>query len=108
MTQKHIIGLALGVLGIVLAFAFVYRQFTAPVPRTGTLQREEQPNASDAMREKKAALPETIDDISASIQEEISADLSALDDEANGEVLEIEADSDSITNLGTSYDENSL
>lgn len=108
MTQKQIIGLALGVLGIVLAFAFVYRQFAAPVPRTGTLQVQEQPNASDMAREKEAALPETIDDISASIQEEISADLSALDDEANGEVLEIEADSESINNLGTSYDENSL
>lgn len=107
MTQKQIIGLIVGVLGLGLIFAFVYQQFTAPAPRAGTLQTGEQPKATDTVREKKA-LPETIDDISASIQEETAADLSALDDEANGEILEIEADSDSITNLGTSYDENSL
>lgn len=108
MTQKQIIGLALGVLGIGLVFAFVYQQFTEPVSREETLQRGEQPKASDTAREKKAALPETIDDISASIQAETAADLSALDDEADGEISDIQADSDSVTNLETSYDENSL
>ncbi|MFZ2299863.1 MAG: hypothetical protein WAW00_01860 [Candidatus Moraniibacteriota bacterium] len=104
MTQKQIIGLILGVLGLGLVFAFVYRQFA----EQGSSQMQGQPKTAVSDQEKKAAIPVTIDDISATIQAETDADLSALDDEADGEISDIEADSDSVNNLGTSYDENSL
>ena len=103
MTQKQIMGLVVGALVLVLVFAFVYRQFAAPVPGG-----DEQPKTTAAQQAKKAAAPDTIDDISQSIQDETNLDLSALDDEANGEISDIEADSDSVNNLSTSYDENSL
>lgn len=110
MTQKLVIGLAAGVLVLGLVFAFVYRQFAESIslPREGALQLQGQPTAVVSVPEKKAALPATIDGISQSIQDETAMDLSALDDEANGEIMEIQADSDSVTNLSTSYDENSL
>ena len=108
MTQKQILGLAVGVLGVGVLFAFVYQQFAQPAVHKGTPQAGEQSKAGLAEQEKKAALPVTIDDIAASITEEASLDLSALDAEANGEISEIEADSESVTHLGTSYDENSL
>lgn len=108
MAQKQIIGLLLGLLGLGLAAAFAYWQFAAPVPRGGTLSMEGQSKADVSKQEPRPAEPETIDAMSLSIQEETAADLSALDDEANGEILEMEADSDSVTDLGTSYDENSF
>lgn len=103
MTQKQIIGLVVSVLVLVVVFAFVYRQFAVPVPDTLN-----QPPKTILQPAEKAPVPETIDDISRSIQDETNLDLSALDDEANGEISDIEADSDSVNNLGTSYDENSL
>ncbi len=101
--QKQIIGLAASVLVLGLVLAFVYRQFAVPVP-----DAKEQMKTTALQPEKKAPEPATIDDISQSIQDETNLDLSALDDEANGEISGIEADSDSVNNLGTSYDENSL
>jgi hypothetical protein len=108
MTHKQRIGLAVGVLVLGFVFAFVYRQFAEPMPlpREDALQMP--PAATVSEQKKEAALPATIDDISQSIQNETAMDLSALDAEEKGEVSEIQADSDSITNLGTSYDENNL
>ena len=103
MTQKHIIGLIVGVLVLVAVLTFVYRQFAAPVP-----SGQEQPKTTTSEQMKKAAEPKTIDDISQSIQDETNLDLSALDDEADGEISDIQSDSDSVNNVGTSYDENSL
>lgn len=103
MTQKQILGLVSGVLVLGLIFVFVYRQLAAP-SGGGTASS----NTSVSQPVKKMPEPETIDDISQSIQGETAADLSALDDEMNGEISELEADSDSVTNLSTSYDENSL
>lgn len=108
MTQKQILGLAVGVLGVGVLFAFVYQQFSKPAAQKEAQQAEEQSRADLAKQEKQAALPVTIDDISVTIKEEATMDLSALEDEANGEISEIDADSESVTRLGTSYDENSL
>ena len=108
MTQKQILGLAVGVLGVGVLFTFVYQQFAKPAAQKEAQQAEERSRAGLAKQEKQAALPVTIDDISVTIKEEATMDLSALEDEANGEISEIEADSESVTRLGTSYDENSL
>lgn len=104
MSQKHIVGIVFGVIGIGLLFAFVYQQFGAETPAPGSPKTQ----VSVSERQKKAPEPETIDDVILSIQEEALMDLSALDEEENGEIADIEADSDSVTQFETSYDENSL
>ena len=101
MSQKHIIGGVLGLVGIGLMFVFVYQQFRTPAS-TGL------PKTQVSERAPKAPEPETIDDVVLSIQGEASADLSALDEEENGEMTDIRTDSDSVTNLSTSYDEKSM
>ena len=106
MPQKHIIGLVVGVVGIGLLFASVYQQFQAPVVIDDG--RMMQKSTVTESQQKKAPVPETIDDVILSIQEESSMDLSALDEEENGEIADIEADSNSVTHFETSYDENSL
>lgn len=107
MPTKHIFGVALGIIGIGLLFAFVYLDDPS-TPDTIPLPMTESPKTQVSERQQKAPVPETIDAISESIQDETAADLSALDEEEEGEVEDIETDSDSINNLGTSYDENSL
>lgn len=104
MLQKHAILVAVAVVGIGIVFALVYQQFQTPVSAP-SLQSSK---TSVSERAEQALVPETIDDISESIQEEASLDLSALDAEEAGEVEDIETDSDSINNLGTSYDESNL
>lgn len=107
MTQKQIVWLVVGIFALALVFVRVYLQFSAPASRDGVLPKQEQLKTSVTER-TKISEPETIDDIAESIDEEALSDLSALDDEVNGEMSEVEADSASVTNLGTSYDENSL
>lgn len=107
MTQKQIVWSVVGLSLLALVFAWVYLQFSAPASRDGVLPKQEQSKTLVTER-AKIAEPETIDDIAKSIDEEALSDLSALDDEVNGEMSEVEADSASVTNLGTSYDENSL
>jgi len=110
MTQKQNIVIILAIILFGGIFIFVYRQFTAPMDDQST-QMNIQSNAGalERLRSlKKTPEPETINEISESIQDEISADLSALDDEADGEIANIEAESESVTNVGTVYDENSL
>ena len=106
MSQKHSILVALGVIGVGLFFVLVYQQFTLSGSTPEVMTAPQKTPVSE--REQKASVPETIDEISLSIQDETSMDLSALDDEENGEVGDIQADSESINNLSTSYDEQSL
>lgn len=108
MSQKHIALVALGVVGVGLLSVFVYQQFRVSVPVSEWSPMMESPKTTAVDRTQQAPVPETIDDVLLSIQEEASSDLSALDAEEAGEIEDIEADSDSINNLGTSYDENSL
>lgn len=53
-------------------------------------------------------VPEKLDDITATITAESADDFSALDEEIMGVEAEIDLDSESVTNLGTSYDETSF
>lgn len=113
MTQKQSIGVIVGIVAIVLVFVFVYRQFATPVPGKELSPTQKQSGVTDVPQkeenavEEKITEPETIDDIVKSINDEASLDLS-VDDEVDGEISEVEADSNSVINLGTSYDENSL
>ncbi|MDP2838267.1 MAG: hypothetical protein Q8O53_03255 [Candidatus Moranbacteria bacterium] len=115
MTQKQIFWVAVAVAMIIVASVLVYRQFTSDRAAFGT----ESMVITATPAEKKAAtatssedvavpVPETIDDIATSIESETTLDLSALDEEEAGSLSEIDADSNSVTNLGTSYDENNL
>ena len=109
MSQKHIVGVVFGVIGIGLLLAFVYQQFrVSMIQTTNPAPMMESSKTKVSERAEQAPVPETIDDVFLSIQEEASMDLSALDEEENGEVADIEADSDSVTQFETSYDENRL
>jgi len=112
MTQKQIFGAVAGVAIVALAFVFVYQQFIGDddgsvVPTvSNTPSSQKQAVTTD----NKAAppVPDTIDSIASSIESESAIDLSALDAEEAGSLDEINQDSDSVNNLGTSYDENNL
>lgn len=106
MTQKQIFGLVVSVAVAALGFAFVYRQHAAP----SALRNASEKKMDVATKEKDvvAPVPDTIDGVTADIESESALDLSALDDEEAGSMSEIDADSDSVNNLGTSYDENNL
>ncbi len=106
MTQRQIVGSIVGALVLIAVFAFVYRQFTAVSVPAGITEQAKVTAPAPSIQ--KTEEPKTIDDISKNIQDETNLDLSALDDEATGEISDIQSDSDSVNNLGTSYDENSL
>lgn len=113
MPKKQIIGAVAGVLAVVLASAIIYQQFAgtnAPTRTTQSGAPAAKPSAKTAERTlpKETAVPSSIDGISQSIADETSADESALNDEEKGEAAQIEADSQSVTNLSASYDENSF
>ncbi len=55
-----------------------------------------------------APAPENADGIVSAIDAETMADTNALNDEETGSLNQVDEDSDSVTNLGTSYDENNL
>lgn len=103
MTQKQIFGVVLGVALAIVVCVFVYRQYTGDTAmNTGSTQKK-------MMTEKKVApVPDTIDGVVGSIESESTIDTAALDEEEAGSLSEVEADSESVNNLGTSYDENSL
>lgn len=107
MIQKQRIGVIVALIIFGGLFVFVYRQYIVPVSTDNTLQIERQ-KTDVSQSAKKAAEPETIDEMAESITGEAEADLSALDDEASGEGADIESDSESVTNFGTAYDEESL
>lgn len=107
MTQKQTIGMIIGVLVLIGVFVFVYRQFATVTTPESVVQQSKTKGPLPPERQPQEE-PKTIDDISKAIQDETDADLSALDDEANGEVSDVQTDSDSVNNLGTAYDENSL
>lgn len=110
MTQKQMFGLVAGVVLTVLVLVFVYQQYTGDSATSSTLNTTSQKKVTnESTRESvMVPVPETIDDIATSIETESSLDLSALDDEESGALTEVSQDSDSVNNLGTSYDENNL
>jgi len=112
MTQKQIFGVTVGVALLVVVCAFVYQQFTREQAPAGTATMSgtapAQKNTTPAEEAVVVPVPDTIDGIATSIEAESALDLSALDDEEAGSLQEVDQDSDSVNNLGTSYDENNL
>lgn len=107
MTQKQMFGMAVGVVLGVLVSVFVYRQYT----ENESVYGNQTPGTVEPTMNRKdmmVPVPEKLDDITATITEESADDFSALDEEAAGAAEEIDADSESVNNLGTSYDENSF
>lgn len=103
MTQKQILGVVVGVALVIVVSVFVYRQYTGDMgnnSNSATTQKK--------MTEKKAPVPETVDGVVDSIVDETTLDTTALDDETTASLEELDADNESVNNLGTSYDENSL
>ena len=101
MTQKQILwalGAAVLVGGVALAWYFAPSPAATP---TGGSKVNESPR-------EQAKVPDTVDGIVESIEAEATFDQSALDAEASGSLEEIDADSESVNNFGTSYDENNL
>lgn len=107
MTQKQTFGVMIGVAAIVLVCSIVYRQFGESVPEKGTpgnpIMKQETGSSSAAV-----PVPESIDGIAESIVSQSDDDAAAFDEEETGALEELETDSDSVNNLGTSYDANSL
>lgn len=110
MTRKQIAGAVAVVAALGIVFVLTYRQMDSGSRETaGTrVPKTKQSTTAGSPSVQKAEIPSSIDDISRSIVDETSSDLSALDEEADGELSEIEADSQSINSLGESYDENNL
>lgn len=101
--------MVLGVVVVGLLAILVVRQLSSD-----TVSRQSASNpASGSMKEQEATkqnppVPETVDDVTQSIVSESQGDAAALDEEEAGTLDEVNADSDSVNNLGTSYDENSF
>lgn len=98
----------------VLAFVLVYRQFTMPergvanpVTQTAPMKKQTMPSGASQTPVQNPE-PKNIDEVAANIEAQAAADGSALDDEEAGEMSDIESDSESVNDLGNSYDENSL
>lgn len=120
MKQKQFLGVALGLVVLIVVITVVFQLFVvkrAPQQAAITTQGANTSTPSsrklDPAEEAKKMgttdpIPESIDDIAGSIQSESALDLTALDEEEAGSLDEITKDSDSVTNLGTSYDEKSL
>ncbi len=107
MTQKQVLGAVVGVGFVIISFLFVYQQYT----QNESAYSDPSPvQVNPVTNQKKIAVPvpEKLNDITAAITAESIDDFSALDEELAGATAELDADSDSVNNLGTSYDENSL
>jgi hypothetical protein len=103
MTQKQILSAVIGVALAIVVGAVVYRQYTSDTRmNSGNTQKK-------VMTEKKVApVPDTVDGVVSSIESETAIDTEALSEEETGTLSEVDADSESVNNLGTSYDENNL
>lgn len=110
MTQKQMVAAVVGIALTFSAFVFVSHQLGEKEAMQEMRVSQDTPKmAAPVEREQvMVPVPDTIDGIASSIQAESSAELSAMDEEEQGSLEELNQDSDSVNNLGTSYDENSL
>lgn len=111
MTQKQIVGVVVGVAVMVLVSTLVYRFFVGPtiiVDDTASQTVATQKKMNTPEGKTVVPIPDTIDGIADSIVEESSVDFSALDEEEASSLNDVDEDSESVNNLGTSYDENNL
>lgn len=107
MTHKQVLGAVVGVGFVIVSSLFVYQQYT----HNESVSGNQSPVSVKPMTNQKDTMvpvPEKLNDITAAITAESIDDLSALDQETAGAIGEIDADTDSVNNLGTSYDENSF
>ncbi len=118
MKQKQFLGVALGLVVLIVVITALFQFFVvkrAPGQMTANTISTQAPEKKETttkgiLPDANAPLPvpESVDGIVGSIQSESALDLTALDEEESGSLDEITKDSDSVTNLGTSYDEKSL
>lgn len=107
MTQNQTLGAVVGVAMMLIASVFVYQQYAGNQQDSMQYGNAPKENITALEMEKAAPVPETVDDVVLSIEAESALDLSALDEEESAALSEVEADNESVINLGTSYDENS-
>lgn len=108
MTQKQMLGVVGGVVLTVFVLVFVYQQYAGESTPVSSTPSQKKVTTETTRESVMVPVPETIDDIALSIESESAFDLSALDDEETGALDEVNQDSESVNNLGTSYDENNL
>ncbi len=106
MIQKQTLGVVLGLVVIALLGTAVWLQFQQAMPETEMSSK----NMTDASASQttNTPVPENVDDITASIVSESRVDATAMDDEETGMLEEMNAESDSVNNLDTSYDKDSF
>lgn len=112
MTQKHVALAVLAVVATGAALIALPEHFgNKDSDHLGNMVISENRGnvaSSDETTREDVIVPSSIEDITASIEAETSTDMSAMDEEENGETSSVREDSDNVNNLGTSYDENSL
>lgn len=97
-----------GVAVAAAVFFFVYQQYTEKDTKGSAMTSQKKMSADNKEKVMVTPVPDTIDGVTADIEAESALDLSALDEEETASLEGVDEDSDSINNLGTSYDENSL
>lgn len=105
MTHKQIFGAIAGAI-FVIAVGVVYSQYQRDEADERLMTGDPSPRTTS--EDTIVPAPEKLDDITASIMLQSDDDMAALDAEAQGAIEEIDADTESVNNLGTSYDENSF
>lgn len=115
MTEKQKIAVTIGISLLIIAFAFIYRQF---VGRNAVSMNESSvkmpalpmapalpgnPPAGDAMMPKDEAAPATPDAVVDDVLKN-DADMSALDDESNGETRSAKENVQTVDDITNAYD----
>lgn len=107
MSQKQMLAAVVGVALMVVALVVVSRNIGERSASTVATPSQSTPKKmSDTA--PVAPAPENADGIVSAIDAQTSVDTSALNDEEAGSLNQVDEDSSSVTNLGTSYDENNL
>ncbi|MEK7181551.1 MAG: hypothetical protein AAB519_02925 [Patescibacteria group bacterium] len=104
MSQKQIVMVVAGLAVAGLLGILVYKFYAGQ--QKDQMTSSEVPTGHTTQNTPAAEVPSSVNSVTETIQAETEMDLSALEDESAGETAEIKADSESVNNLGTSYDEN--
>lgn len=106
MTQKQVVAAiaSIGVIAFVLLVISQNVDDRSVVNPGGSVAQKMSPTESV----KSTPVPDTVDGITGDIKSQTSADATAFDEESATSLDQINQDSDSVNNLGTSYDENNL
>lgn len=115
MTQKQKTAAIIGIACLVVAFAFIYRQFAmrsgswdgdTMSPSAPAMMPPSAPKKSDdaLMQQQKAVVPTTPDNAADKISDSLSADDSALDKEASAEADAAAESVSTIDDVTNAYD----